>query len=88
MAVASNATSDCSANIRAAGYLEVERASVIGVIMSESTQGSHPRILRVEEQSPAWHAGIDPGDPIVAINGQETRILDPVSFHLAVSVGA
>ncbi len=88
MAVASNATSDCSASTRAAGYLEVERASVIGGAMSEPTVGSHPRILRVEEQSPAWHAGIDPGDLIVAVDGQETRILHAVSFDLALSEDA
>jgi predicted metalloprotease with PDZ domain len=52
------------------------------------TAGSHPRILRVEEQSPAWHAGIDPGDLIVAVDGQETRILHAVSFDLALSADA
>ncbi len=87
MAVASIATSDCSADIRTTGYLEVERASVISVIMSESAQGLHPGILRVEEQPPAWHAGIDPGYPIVAVDGQETCIPHPVSLDLALSVG-
>lgn len=73
MAVASTAVNDCNSNMRAAGYVEIERAGAIGVVMSDSDEGDHPRIIRVVENSPAWYAGVDPGDLVVEVEGQVVR---------------
>jgi S1-C subfamily serine protease len=70
MATASNAVNDCSANMRAAGYIEIEQAGVVGVVLSKSAPGDPVRILRVAERSPADSAGISAGDTITAVNGQ------------------
>lgn len=70
MATASNAVNDCSTNMRLAGYVELERAGVVGIQLSETAPGEAVRILKVAENSPAAAAGIVPGDTIDAIGGQ------------------
>lgn len=70
MATASNAVRSCTANMLAAGYIEIERAGVIGVSLSTSEPGSPVRILKVADLSPAQAAGIRPGEQIISIDGQ------------------
>lgn len=70
MAVASNAVNDCSANMRLAGYVELERAGVLGITLSDTSPGEPIRILKVTAGSPAAIAGILPGDTIDSIEGQ------------------
>ena len=82
MAVASNSVTDCNSNMRAAGYFEIERAGTIGVMLSDSGEDSHPRILRVVESSPAWRAGIDPDDLIVQVEGQVVQTIQDAQVLL------
>jgi S1-C subfamily serine protease len=56
--------------MRAAGYVEIERAGVIGVTLSETRPGEPVRVLKVANPSPAYLAGVDPGDVILGVDGQ------------------
>lgn len=58
----------CLASLRAAGYVEIERAGVIGIIVSDSLD-----IIRVVPGSPADSVGVRPGDHIEHIDGQPVR---------------
>jgi carboxyl-terminal processing protease len=73
MATASDAVSSCASSMRTAGYLEIERAGVIGVTLSDSPSGQPVRVLKVANPSPAFDAGVDPGDQILAIDGQSVN---------------
>ena len=55
----------------AAGYLEIERAGVIGVQFSNSTNDSLLRVLKVFDKSPASQAGIRAGDYVIEISRQK-----------------
>lgn len=73
MAVASNSVSTCASDMRAAGYLEIERAGVLGITLADTPTGEPLRILKVTQHSPAWKAGVDPGDLILEIDGQPVQ---------------
>src|SRR3989304_550482 len=58
---------DCVKSLRAAGYIEIEKAGVIGICLSDEDT---PLIIKVKENSPADTAGIKAGDKIIKIDGQ------------------
>ena len=61
MGVASNAERSCEDNLRAAGYIELEKAGVIGIEFSETKNDTVVKVLKVYNPSPADSAGIKPG---------------------------
>ena len=70
MATASNAVGDCSANMLRAGYIELERAGVIGIKLSESVPGEPVRVLKAVDGAPAASAGVKAGDIVELVDGQ------------------
>lgn len=74
VAHASQIHEDCVETLRSAGYLELEKAGVIGVAFSQQTESDTVvSILKVADRSPASLAGIRYGDIVHAINGQSVR---------------
>jgi len=69
MATAADAVNTCKMQMRAAGFIEIERAGVIGVMLSASEPGDPVLIIKVTHPSPASEAGIQPGDIMVEISG-------------------
>lgn len=67
MAMASSAVDGCSKNMRAAGFLEIERAGVVGITLSDPPPGSALRILKVVPGSPADSVGVVAGDILEAV---------------------
>ena len=70
MATAANATDNCGRQMRNAGYVEIERAGVVGIRLSDTAAGEAVRVLMVATGSPAAAAGVLPGDTITEIAGQ------------------
>jgi C-terminal processing protease CtpA/Prc len=70
MAMAEGAVSDCSADMRAAGYLEIERAGVIGIVCAETRGDERVHVLKVAEESPAYFAGVESGDLVLEVQSQ------------------
>lgn len=56
---------NCEREARAAGYLEIERAGVIGITLEDSTL----RVIKVIHGSPAAAAGIKVEDVLVSVGG-------------------
>jgi hypothetical protein len=73
MAISSNNYNDCCWKMRMSGFLEVERAGVLGLILGDPDEDGHPSVLEVKEASPAWRAGIELGDFVLEVEGQEVR---------------
>jgi S1-C subfamily serine protease len=71
MAIDSNNYSDCCSTMWAAGFLEVERAGALGMMLSDAPERGHPCVARVLESSPASTSGVTPGDLIIAVGDQE-----------------
>lgn len=67
IATADSIQNDCVKSLRAAGYIEIEKAGVIGTYLSDEDT---PLIIKVKENSPAYIAGIKAGDKITKIDGQ------------------
>ena len=68
VATADTIQNDCIKSLHAAGYIEIEKAGVIGAYFSSE---NIPIIIKVKENSPADIAGLKAGDKITAINGQK-----------------
>lgn len=66
VAMASTIFDECLRSHKAAGYVEIEKAGVVGLSFAHETL----RILKVSENSPAASAGILPGDVLTAVDGQ------------------
>jgi|SRR5208283_308747 len=71
MATAQNAANSCKQNMLMAGYLEIERAGVVGIQFSTVKSDTGVRILRVVSPSPAQRSGIKAGDYLISIDGQK-----------------
>ncbi len=69
IAAAQSGTAECSKNMRAAGYLEIERAGVVGVYLTETRDTLS--ILKVVPGSPADSVGIRAGDRLLGVDGQK-----------------
>ena len=55
----------CLDQARAAGYMEIERAGAVGLILGEDRT-----VLKLTPGGPAEVAGVQPGDRLVKVNGQ------------------
>ena len=67
---------DCMTSMLAAGYLEIERAGVVGITFAESLPGDTiTSILKVNDKSPAAAAGIKPGDKIYQVDDLKVRTM-------------
>ena len=65
---------DCLASMKAAGYIESEKACVVGVIFSESSPADTLlSILKVAPNSPAAISGIRGGDILLSVDSQRVR---------------
>jgi len=71
MAIDSNNYSNCCSTLWAAGFLEIERAGAVGLILRDDPECGHPTVVRVVESSPAGAAGVAPGDVIVTVGDRE-----------------
>ena len=73
MSHARQSLGDCAAAMRAEGFIEVEKAGAIGLLMKEQTtpDGKVVRVSRVVGFSPASEAGIKAGDLVVAVGQQK-----------------
>jgi S1-C subfamily serine protease len=67
--MASNAFSKCESDLLAVGYVKVENAGFIGVVLSRS-ESAPPIVQIVSPGSPAAGAGILAGDVIFEIDGE------------------
>jgi len=69
---------------RAGEHLEVTlplpegRVGGIGVRFQPESEGM--RVVHLVEDSPAWAAGLEPGDLIVDVNGESTAGMESVEF--------
>lgn len=71
----------CQASLRAAGYIEIERAGAIGILLSDSLE-----VVRVVAGSPADSMGVHHGDRLRTIDGQpvhDRSIVQSLLFGLA-----
>ena len=74
VAQASNIQGDCLSSMKAAGYIEIEKAGVVGIYFSEQMlTDTSLSVLKVAPQSPAELAGIRGGDILVSIDNQKVR---------------
>lgn len=60
---------NCEKDMRSVGKLPISEAGAVGI--TPSSDGNGLTILKVAPGSPAAQAGIQPGDVIVAVNGQK-----------------
>ena len=68
---------DCMTSMLAAGYLEIERAGVIGITFAESLPGDTiTSVLKVADKSPAATAGIKPGDKVFKVDDLAVRTMN------------
>jgi C-terminal processing protease CtpA/Prc len=75
---------DCTESSRKAGYLELERAGVVGLTFN---QDDPPTVIKVENNSPAQKEGIVPGDKVIAVNGQSVKKVIEVKALLFGPIG-
>lgn len=74
MTQANQINEDCISTMKAAGYIELERAGVVGFYYSEPlATDTALSILKVSPNSPAAFAGIRAGDILVSIDNQKVR---------------
>lgn len=59
---------DCEKDMKLAGYIEIEKAGVIGVVLGDSVN-----IIKVMPHSPAERSGIKPGMIVRAIDNKTVR---------------
>lgn len=93
VAVAAASRSSCVSDKQKLGYLALDEAGFVGVVLPEDPKAA-PLVVRVRDGSEAQKAGIQAGDEIVSINDrapadtQETKawlfgkIADPVKVAL------
>jgi len=73
-----NIQNDCISSMKAMGYVEIEKASAVGIIFRDSLSS---QVLKVIPKSPAEIAGIHSGDVILMVDNisvrtqKETRVL-------------
>jgi S1-C subfamily serine protease len=76
IAHANQINEDCIESLRSAGYIELEKAGVIGITLGDQSQtDTILTIIKVADNSPAFSSGIHQGDVLVAINEQSVRKL-------------
>jgi C-terminal processing protease CtpA/Prc len=65
---------DCLSDMKGAGYIEIEKAGVVGLYLSEqSPTDMVVTVLKIVPNSPADKADIRGGDKIAAIDGQPVK---------------
>lgn len=69
IAYASHVATNCIESRKAAGYLEIEKAGVIGIKLSKDSN----IILAVASNGPAGKAGIAAGDEVTAVDSQKVK---------------
>ena len=67
MSVAQTHTDNCADNLRKAGYLPIEEAGVIGIMLSSDDS---LYVIKVHENSPASKAGMKVGNKLIKIDSQ------------------
>jgi serine protease Do len=74
IAHANQINEDCIQSMRSAGYIELEKAGVIGATFANQTEADTIlTIIKVADNSPASASGIRQGDVLASINGQRVR---------------
>jgi hypothetical protein len=68
--------SKCKEDAATMGYLPIEDAGFIGIVLNEQQINGEYVIARVKDGSPAANANIKPGDVIVAVQGQKPAGID------------
>jgi len=84
MASAQNIQNDCIGDMKKAGYIEIEKAGVIGIKLSQDTLVT---ILKVMPNSPASGRGIMGGDILLSVNGQKVKSQPDASTLLFGDIG-
>jgi len=88
VAQANQIQGDCLTSMRAAGYIEIEKAGVVGIIYSQQlSTDTLVTILKVAPKSPAETAGIRSGDILLAVDGIKVRKNTDASMLLFGNVG-
>lgn len=84
MSRAKQGVGDCVAAMKAEGFLEVEKAGAIGVLLKEQStpDGKVVHVSRVVNFSPASEAGIKAGDVLVAVGGQKVTDMSQAKYLL------
>lgn len=74
VAQANQIQDDCLSSMKAAGYIEIEKAGVVGIYFSEQLlTDTLLSVLKVVPNSPAEIAGVRGGDIIISIDNQKVR---------------
>lgn len=68
--IASKSKNQCVQDMRKLGFLEVERAGVIGLKYYSIQPDTIAKVLQVASISPAQRAGMLPGDIVIKVDGQ------------------
>lgn len=75
--------SDCLDSFKSAGYIELENAGVVGIMVVEdkSTNGSI-KIVKVQDKSPASIAGVVSGDILLSVGSQQVTSITEAKLLL------
>lgn len=74
IAQANNIQGDCLESMKAAGYIEIEKAGVVGIYFSEPlATDTSLSVLKVAPKSPADIGGIRGGDILLSVENQKVR---------------
>jgi C-terminal processing protease CtpA/Prc len=68
--------SKCKEDAAQMGYLPIEEAGFLGIVLNEQQINGENVVARVKDGSPADKANIKPGDVIVAVKGQKPAGID------------
>lgn len=75
--------SDCLASMRAVGYIEIEKAGVVGIVFADAMPiDTVPTILKIADSSPAAEVGLKSGDKLLLVDSIRVRTINEARMAL------